>query len=128
MATPLDTLFGGVEVQATVADNLLQQDFISRSALTRVGEVAAVLVVGIAVAVLFATTGIVAGLLGGAVGAASLWVGCVWLLASAGIFVSPLFGIVGVAAELSVMTLANFTVRAQAGGARRPGARRRRAS
>ena len=26
VATPLDTLFAGVEVQATVADNLLQQD------------------------------------------------------------------------------------------------------
>ena len=25
VATPLDTLFAGVEVQATVADNLLQQ-------------------------------------------------------------------------------------------------------
>ena len=69
VATPLDTLFAGVEVQATVADNLLQGDFISRSAATRVGEVAAVLVLGLAVAVLFATAGIVAGLLGGAVGA-----------------------------------------------------------
>jgi adenylate cyclase len=30
MATPLDTSFGGIEVQATVADNLLQQDFVYR--------------------------------------------------------------------------------------------------
>ena len=30
VATPLDTLFAGVEVQATVADNLLQADFASR--------------------------------------------------------------------------------------------------
>ena len=30
VATPIDTLFAGVEVQATVADNLLQQDFIHR--------------------------------------------------------------------------------------------------
>ena len=80
VATPLDTLFAGVEVQATVADNLLQQDFISRSAATRVGEVAAVLVVGAGVAVLFALTGIVAGLLGGAVGVAALWVAFVSLL------------------------------------------------
>ena len=33
VATPLDTLFAGVEVQATVADNLLQQDFIRRHEL-----------------------------------------------------------------------------------------------
>ena len=30
VATPLDTLFAGVEVQATVADNLLQGDFAGR--------------------------------------------------------------------------------------------------
>ena len=30
VSTPIDTLFAGVEVQATVADNLLQQDFIRR--------------------------------------------------------------------------------------------------
>ena len=30
VATPLDTLFAGVEVQATAADNLLQEDFIRR--------------------------------------------------------------------------------------------------
>ena len=67
---------------------------------TRVAEVGAVLAVGFGVAVLFATAGIVAGLLGGAFGAAALWVACVWLLSSDGVFVSPLFGIVGVAAEL----------------------------
>src|SRR5262249_35267835 len=33
VATPLDTLFAGVEVQATVADNLLQQDFLHRPQL-----------------------------------------------------------------------------------------------
>ena len=32
VATPLDTLFAGVEVQATVADNLLRGDFVARPA------------------------------------------------------------------------------------------------
>ena len=108
VATPLDTLFAGVEVQATVADNLLRGDFISRSAAMRVAEVAAVLIVGVAVALMFASTGVVAGLLAGAVAATGLWVACVWQLGSAGIFVSPLFGIGAIAAELSVMTLMNF--------------------
>ena len=83
VATPLDTLFAGVEVQATVADNLLQQDFISRSAATRVGEVGG----GAGRSApawrsCSRSTGIVAGLLGGAVGAAALWVACVSLLSS----------------------------------------------
>jgi HD-GYP domain-containing protein (c-di-GMP phosphodiesterase class II) len=127
VATPLDTLFAGVEVQATVADNLLQGDFISRSAAMRVAEVAAVLLVGVAVALTFASTGVVAGLLAGAVGATGLWVACVWLLASAGTFISPLFGIVAIAAELSVMTLMNFRFerkRADRVGRERTGARK----
>ena len=127
VATPLDTLFAGVEVQATVADNLLQGDFISRSAATRLGEVAAVLIVGIAVALLFASTGVVAGLLGGAVGATGLWVAGVWLLGSTGVFISPIFAMVAIAAELSVMTLANFRFerkRADRAGRERTAARK----
>jgi adenylate cyclase len=127
VATPLDTLFVGVEVQATVADNLLQQDFIARSAGTRVAEVMAVVLVGIAVAALFSVAGIVAGLLGGGVCAASLWLASVWLLRAGGLFVSPLFGILGVGSELAVMTLATFRFerkRAERAGHERTAARK----
>ena len=58
VATPLDTLFAGVEVQATVADNLLQQDFIHRSAFGTAMESLVVLVLGIAMAALVAVLGI----------------------------------------------------------------------
>ena len=51
VATPLDTLFAGVEVQATVADNLLQQDFIHRSTMGTTLDSFVVLVLGIAMAV-----------------------------------------------------------------------------
>ena len=44
VATPLDTLFAGVEVQATVADNLLQRDFIRRPAIGATLESVTVLV------------------------------------------------------------------------------------
>jgi adenylate cyclase len=66
VATPLDTLFVGVEVQATVADNLLQQDFISRSQVGTVLEGLVVLVLGVAVTWLVASTGTPAGVLGSA--------------------------------------------------------------
>ena len=110
VATPLDTLFAGVEVQATVADNLLQQDFISRSRLGTTLESVAVLVLGVAVAVLVAAAGIVSGVLGVASGVAALWSGAAWLLAARGVFISPLFPTIGVMCALAVMTLAKFTV------------------
>lgn len=108
VATPLDTLFAGVEVQATVADNLLQQDFIRRPQLGIESQIT--LVLGIAVAVLVAR----AGLLWGAVAVGSslgaLWFGAVWLLSSEGVFVSPLFPTLGLIPALPVMTLAKFII------------------
>ena len=129
VATPLDTLFAGVEVQATVADNLLQQDFISRSALARASAKSRR---SSSSASRWRSCSrpraIVAGLLAARSAPRRCGWAASWLLASAGVFVSPLFGIVGVAAELSVMTLANFTVRAQAGASVPAGSGRRRAS
>jgi HD-GYP domain-containing protein (c-di-GMP phosphodiesterase class II) len=110
VATPLDTLFAGVEVQATVADNLLQQDFIRRSSLGAILDAVVVLVAGIAMAVTVARGGIVAGLLSAAVGGAGIWWITVWLLSTRGLFVSPLPPMIAVLAALGAMTLSKFTV------------------
>src|SRR5205085_1471055 len=48
VSTPIDTLFAGVEVQATVADNLLQQDFVRRPEYAPALETQIVLGLGIA--------------------------------------------------------------------------------
>jgi hypothetical protein len=110
VATPLDTLFAGVEVQATIADNLLQQDFIRRHELGSALESQAALALGIAVALAVARTGLLWGALWGAGGLAALWCGAVWLLSSTGVFLSPLFCTVGLMSSLGVMTLAKLTV------------------
>ncbi len=110
VATPLDTLFTGVEVQATVADNLLEQDFIRRSAFGTTLEGLLALVLGIAMAVLVAGAGIISGLIGAAASVAALWWGTAWLLSTRGVFISPLSPTIGVLGALAVMTLAKFTV------------------
>jgi len=110
VATPLDTLFVGVEVQATVADNLLQQDFISRTEFGTVLEGLAVLLLGIAVTWLVASTGTFSGLLGSGIGIAAIWYFAGWVLSTTGVFVSPMLPTIGVMAALGVMTLAKFTV------------------
>jgi adenylate cyclase len=110
VATPLDTLFAGVEVQATVVDNLLQRDFIRRSSLGTTLESLAVLVFGIAVVLLVANAGIVSGLVVGGFGVAALWKTGTWLLSGRGLFVSPLGPTIGVLGSLAVMTLVRFAV------------------
>ncbi len=127
VATPLDTLFAGVEVQATIADNLLDQSFIRRFALGSILDSQLVLVLGIAIAILVARVGVVPGVLGGAAGLTALWSGAAWLLSSRGIFISPLFPTIAVISALAVMTFAKFTIerrRADTAGRERTAAQR----
>ena len=110
VATPLDTQFVGIEVQATTADNLLQRDFIQRSAFGASLDFVVVLAAGIAMAVLLAWTGVVGGLLAGVAGVAGLWWGSASLLESSRVFISPLWPSLGVVTGLAAMTLAKIRI------------------
>jgi CHASE2 domain-containing sensor protein len=110
VVTPLDTLFTGVEVQATVADNLLQRDFIRRHELGTALEGLAALVLGTAIALLVAKTGLFWGAVGGVAALVLPWWAAVWSLSANGVFVSPLFATVGVIVGFAVMTTAKFGV------------------
>jgi adenylate cyclase len=110
VATPLDTQFIGVEVQATAVDNLLQRDFVHRPALGTALDMSIVLIAGAIVVALLAGRGMTAGLVGAGGLIAASWWGSTWLLGAHEIFISPLPPTAGVAATLAVMTLARFTV------------------
>jgi adenylate cyclase len=110
VATPLDTLFVGVEVQATAIDNLLQADFIRRPEQRGVIEGGLTLAGGSSVALLIATRGLALGTALAAGGLAVLWFGAVWLLQSAGLFVSPLFPTLAWIATYGVVGLARLRV------------------
>jgi HD-GYP domain-containing protein (c-di-GMP phosphodiesterase class II) len=110
VATPLDTQFVGVEVQATVIDNLLQQDFVHRPVLGAAIDGAIVVLACGAVAALAAGSGVTASVSGAVVLVALFWWGSVSLLAAQRIFLSPLAPSIGVLLTLGVMTVARFTV------------------
>ena len=109
VATPLDTLFAGVEVQATVADNLLQRDFIARPPGGSALESLSALVVGFAVILLVTRTSLIPGIVAGLVGLAAVWWGDASLLSARGVFVSPVMPTMGALGALAVMTLVIFT-------------------
>jgi len=110
VATPLDTQFVGVEVQATAADNLLQMDGIHRSAFGAALDGLVVLAAGFAIAAMVAWTGVVSGLLAAAAAVAALCWGSASLLSSNRLFISPLFPALGIVAGVSAMMVAKFTV------------------
>jgi adenylate cyclase len=126
VATPLDTLFVGVEVQATVADNLLQGDFVYRPEVQGVIESGLTLATGLGVALLVASCGVSVGTALAVGGLGALWMAAQWLLESQGVFLSPLFPSLGWIAAFSAVGLARFRMertRADVAGLERGAAR-----
>jgi adenylate cyclase len=110
VATPFDTQFTGVELHATVADNLLRQDFLRRSEHSGAIETQAALLAGLVVALLGARTGLLCGSAGAIVCLIVLWGGSLWRLSAAGEFLSPLFPTLGVIAALPAVMVAKLVV------------------
>ena len=110
VATPLDTQFVGVEVQATTLDNLLQRDFVHRSDYATAIDLLIVLLAGAAITAIVAGAGVTAGLLGAGALTLGLWWSAIWLLSAQRLYVSPLSPTTSVVLTLAVMTLARFTV------------------
>ena len=110
VATPLDTLFAGVEVQATVADNLLQQDFIGRSPVGATLEALETIALGCLFAFLVALVGLGYGGLVAVGGVGVLWGLARNQLATGAGFVSPLSPTLAVLAAVGPMTLAKLAI------------------
>jgi adenylate cyclase len=110
VSTPLDTLFAGVEVQATVADNLLQQDFIRRPEAGATLETQAALGFGIVLALLVGRLGFSWAAFGVAGAAAAAWAAAFWLLSSRGLFISPLYPTLGLTSSLATMAVAQLVI------------------
>ena len=110
VATPLDTLFAGVEVHATAADNLLQGDFLSRPEHRIAIETQLVIGFGALAALLFLRFGLVWGLLATIGCGAALWGTSYWMLSGNGTFLSPLYPTMGVTGALAAMTASGLLV------------------
>jgi adenylate cyclase len=110
VATPLDTQFVGVEVQATEIDDLLQRDVVHRSILGTSVDMLFAVLAGACVAALVAGSGVTGGLIGAVGLVAALWWGATWLLGAHRLAISPLAPTVSVLGTLAMTTLARFTV------------------
>ena len=108
VSTPFGLRTPGVEIQATVADNLLRQDFIRRPDYASSLEIAAVLGLGILIAALVARSGLTVGVVTGSVAVVLLWAGASWLLAAKGVHLSPVFPVAGVLTSLAAATVAKL--------------------
>ncbi len=107
-ATPLDQVFPGVEVHATIADNILQQDFLRRPDNTVHIEVLLILGLGVCSTLLLAWAGASWSLAPLGIVGAGLWYFTDWTFRHRGLFLSPLFPLVALAANFSLLTLIKY--------------------
>ena len=108
VATPHDPRFIGVEVQATVADNLLQGDFLRRPADAPLVEAAATLIGAAVLALVAPRFGLAWAGMAGAASLAVFWAGAWWLMGRSGLVLSPVMPSAGVI--LSAIGLAFATM------------------
>ena len=107
-STPFDPIFPGVEVHATVVDNILKKDFISRPKWAAGLEFLGVLVLGLISAFILASTGagwssLLLGVLG-----VGVWQASVWTFRSEGIFISPVLPLIVLVCNFSILTFFRF--------------------
>lgn len=107
-ATPLDPVFPGVEVHATVVDNILRGDFLSPPPFARMLEIALVVVAGVGSALLFAWAGALWSVLALAGVSFGLLQGSVWMVTGYGYLVSPVYPLLAFAGNFSILVLLRF--------------------
>jgi CHASE2 domain-containing sensor protein len=104
VATPLDTLFAGVEVHATVADNLLRGDFLRRPEHAVAFETLMAGAFGILAILLVVWLGFMRGAAALVLCTVAGWTASVAALSSTGALISPLFPTMSLAGTLAIMS------------------------
>jgi adenylate cyclase len=107
-ATPLSPALPGAEIHATIADNIMRREFLSRPGWVPGLELALVLVCGIASAALLSWARSILGFFVIILSGVGLWLASGWVLQGQGIFVSPLFPLVTLGANFSLLTFFKY--------------------
>jgi adenylate cyclase len=107
-STPFDPVFPGVEVHATVVDNILKKDFLSRPKWAPGLESAGMLVFGLLSAFILAWTGAGWSSFFLGVVAVGTWQASVWMFRNEGIFISPVLPLIVLTFNFSIITFIRF--------------------
>lgn len=106
--TPLDPLFPGVEIHATVVDNILREDFLVRPFWVPGLELLLTLSLGIGSAVLLIRFRARWSFLFVVICGTGMWGASVVAFRARGIFISPLFPLIVLGANFSVLNLLKY--------------------
>jgi HD-GYP domain-containing protein (c-di-GMP phosphodiesterase class II) len=110
---PSGRAMDGLEVHATVIDDILAGSFIARPAWTRGAELVAIAVLGLGSTLLFSRSGFVLSAIAVLIGTA----GCYWasreILAAEGLYLSPLLPMASPVAVMTLLSLLKYGIEAR---------------
>ena len=106
--TPLDTAFSGVEIHATIVDNILNHDFLSRPNAAIAFEFFSILGWGLLTTILLMRSKAGWSLVLLVILSGGMWLGAEWAIISWGIVVLPTVTILTQFANFSILTLLKF--------------------
>ncbi len=106
--TPLDPIYPGLEIQATIADNILHTTFYQRPAWAKIAEFFLTLIVGVFVSILLAYFRPWPSLLFTVATGVFLWFGSRALLQVQGLFISPFYPIIAIGGIFPFLSLLKF--------------------
>ncbi|MBA4416680.1 MAG: metal-dependent phosphohydrolase [Syntrophus sp. (in: bacteria)] len=107
-STPVDAIFPGVEVHATIIDNILKKDFFSRPSWIPGLELMLVIGAGLFSTLLLTWTGALWSLFFLSIGSLGLWQCSLWALHCKGIFFSPLVPLIALGSNFIFVTLLKY--------------------
>jgi serine phosphatase RsbU (regulator of sigma subunit)/CHASE2 domain-containing sensor protein len=107
-ATPLDSLYPGVEIHASIADNILNSAFLSRPAWAKAAELLASLCVGILVSLVLTWARPTVCLIFLGCGSSILWFGGLEILKQENVFLSPIYPLISLGATFVLLSLIRF--------------------
>jgi serine phosphatase RsbU (regulator of sigma subunit)/CHASE2 domain-containing sensor protein len=107
-ATPLDSLYPGLEIHASVADNILNGVFFNRPAWAKAAEILATLCVGILVSLVLTWGRPAICLIFLVCGLSILWFSGLGILKMEGVFLSPIYPLISLGATFAFLSLLRF--------------------
>ncbi|MBU0676422.1 MAG: adenylate/guanylate cyclase domain-containing protein [Proteobacteria bacterium] len=107
-ATPLDHQFPGVEAHATIIDNIIRGDFFSRPDWAPGLELCLVILCGLITSLLITVTDARWTLPVTGIAGIAIWWGGFWFMNESRIFISPLFPLMTLGGNFSLLTLLKF--------------------
>jgi len=106
--TPVDRVFPGIEVHATLLDNLLQKDTLIRPAWAIGAEACAIVLVGLLSSLMMMSAGPLACAAGLVLGATGVWSASLWLLNGPGYWISPLSTEIILLGNMALLSLIKY--------------------